>query len=682
MRELRNRTLRCSNCADGSSESMYAGDCGHVTCPKCAGIEQSTNGDVADADGEDYSLLNGGVRNGVGANECPTCQKFLLFPGELHKLPVTFSSFSLVEKMQLQNSTMPVSDEDLGLNSNSSTSTSSYGGDERDFQNRSTQPFVADETTMKCREHPLSQMRIYCKTCRFVFCTKKSCAARHVDHVTADLHHVLRDAEDYIQKRMRKVGKVREKVLEREHVFKQRVERKNTAFENMEYQVRNIAKLYHEAIDRAERSMLCEIRHERVSFDRAAEKMTNVLKDADTTLTALLKIKDIFIGNRSRVRADNVLHMKTFLRANEDIFENVEAPGAPKELDLSFHKGISFLENTAFLQKKSSLLGKLVVSANRQVYCVGEIKCKTAADSRVPNLTGLAILPAGEVVVVDCANEKVKLFTSIGPANVTTKQYSLEWESRGINDRSPLDKPSDIAVLSSGNFIVTNEGLAKPLEFTREGEIDHYSKLNGIGGNNLIGWTSVAIDNDKAFWGCWDRMNSEGVVLMPDEELEKRERKFSLKCFVSTRDRCPSKMTVRVDPYSRRVTSMVISMDCWRTEPPNGITALGGSTSALNNLSYSCLAFVRRDGDMKYIQSYGDIVDVCYAQDGNVLAADRANDRILLLSDRGAFRKYLIEAEDGLEAPVGVALDNDGHIVVAQKDGVVKIFRLFETCML
>jgi hypothetical protein len=577
---------------------------------------------------------------------------------------------------------MPVSDEHLAQNSSSSTSASSYGGDERDFQKKCTQPFVADETTLKCREHPNAQMRIYCKTCRCVFCTKKSCAARHVDHLTADLHHVLRDAEDYIQKRMRKVGKVHEKVLEREQMFKQRVERKNTGFENMEYQVRNIAKLYHESIERAERSMLCEIRHERVSFDRAADKMTTVLKDADTTLTALLKIKDIFIGNRSRVKADNVLQMKKFLRANEDIFDNIEAPGAPKELDLSFHKGIAFLENTAFMQKKSSLLGKLVISNNRQVYCVGEINCKTAADNRVPSLTGLAILPAGEVVVVDCANEKVKLFTSVGPVNVTTKQYSLEWESRGISDRSPFDKPSDLAVLSNGNFIVTNEALEKPLEYTRDGEIDYYSKLNGIGGNNLIGWTCVAVDNDRAFWGCWDRMNSEGVVLMPDEELEKRERKFSLKCFVSTRDRCPSKMTVRVDPYSHRVTSMVISMDCWRTEPPNGIRALGGSTPVLVNPSYSCLAFVKRDGDMKYIQTYGDIVGVSYAQDGNILAADRANDRVLLLSDRGAFRKYLIEAEDGLEAPVGVALDSDGHIVVAQKDGIVKIFRLFESCLL
>lgn len=73
---------------------------------------------------------------------------------------------------------------------------------------------------------------------------------------------------------------------------------------------------------------------------------------------------------------------------------------------------------------------------------------------------------------------------------------------------------------------------------------------------------------------------------------------------------------------------------------------------------------------------------VCMDAYDNIIIADRGNKRIHLVTNDGKFVKYLVTEQDGLRCPSGVAVNNDGELVVVDDalscNGMVKVFKYLD----
>ena len=71
---------------------------------------------------------------------------------------------------------------------------------------------------------------------------------------------------------------------------------------------------------------------------------------------------------------------------------------------------------------------------------------------------------------------------------------------------------------------------------------------------------------------------------------------------------------------------------------------------------------------------------VCADRRGHVLVCDKLNDRVLLLdpADDANLIAVLIEGAEVIRRPQAVAVDHNGHMVVAEEEGMIKVFQYRE----
>ncbi|XP_033738401.1 tripartite motif-containing protein 2-like [Pecten maximus] len=69
---------------------------------------------------------------------------------------------------------------------------------------------------------------------------------------------------------------------------------------------------------------------------------------------------------------------------------------------------------------------------------------------------------------------------------------------------------------------------------------------------------------------------------------------------------------------------------------------------------------------------------LCVDQHDNIFISDRFNDVIHVLDRNGVFQKYLLNKDDGIRRPLGIAVDNAGHIWVGNEDGSIRVFEYLE----
>ena len=66
---------------------------------------------------------------------------------------------------------------------------------------------------------------------------------------------------------------------------------------------------------------------------------------------------------------------------------------------------------------------------------------------------------------------------------------------------------------------------------------------------------------------------------------------------------------------------------------------------------------------------------VCTDMHGNILIADNWNHKVHLISGDGRFLRYLLTKDDGLHWPQALAIDKQGHLLVAELQGSVKVYQ-------
>lgn len=76
-------------------------------------------------------------------------------------------------------------------------------------------------------------------------------------------------------------------------------------------------------------------------------------------------------------------------------------------------------------------------------------------------------------------------------------------------------------------------------------------------------------------------------------------------------------------------------------------------------------------GDGQLDHPYG----ICADRYNHIIVSDTWNNRIQLLSEDGKFVNTLLNKENGIEWPQAVAVDDQGHLIIVEQHGLVKIYQ-------
>jgi len=127
----------------------------------------------------------------------------------------------------------------------------------------------------------------------------------------------------------------------------------------------------------------------------------------------------------------------------------------------------------------------------------------------------------------------------------------------------------------------------------------------------------------------------------------------------------------------------------------NGLPIFGHPDRlALTNDGLICVTDRGRDGAVIFVTVSGRVISVykgdqelqerfepwglCVDHRGYVFVTDRFNNCVHLLDGEGSLLKHILNQDDGVRRPLGVAVDEQGHLWVGNEDGSVKVFNYLE----
>jgi tripartite motif-containing protein 2/3 len=249
--------------------------------------------------------------------------------------------------------------------------------------------------------------------------------------------------------------------------------------------------------------------------------------------------------------------------------------------------------------------------------------------------TGLAINESGEFIIVDRGNKRIKIYDKEGNFRTSIAGHG----------RFALDSPYDVTLLKNGNMVVTDYGKEDLKIFSSDGKF-----VNIIEGpfKHPRGITT----------------NSKGHMIVLDcgrQQITIHDEDGTLKDTIKGKDE--EGVEYFTDPYYVSVmqNDNIIVTD-WAA--PNIKVFSGIGECLASSGTYG----IKAD---QLLQPYG----VCTDEFGYIFIADNQNNRIHLLLPDGRFFKFLLTKLDGLWHPMAVAINKQGHLVVTEGLGKVKVFK-------
>ncbi|XP_060587719.1 E3 ubiquitin-protein ligase TRIM71-like [Ruditapes philippinarum] len=514
-----------------------------------------------------------------------------------------------------------------------------YDSDIRDFQ------------TPMCVQHTDEPMNIFCEKCELLIC-KECKVGNHDDH---------------------KWSKADKAVLK------------------YEVQMINLLKGIQQQIPSIHKYMQFLTNYEK-SIEGGREKLTNNIKKQAEILHDMIeeqKASCLEAVNKAcdtercevQVRSSNLHTAVTSLENNEEYLRNLLKHGKPEEL-LTLHREITqrltqlthmqmdginarlktdFIPGSSTLRNIQTIFGKLSIdhvplkhsesglaadsalqisnmlpNVRNTPELIIEFNGEGMSDSKEVWPTGVAVTKDDNLVIVDRDNKKVKIYERNG-------KLKQEIQGKGENK---LETPFDVTVLKSGDIAVSDH------------EAENV-KLFKVTGEHILTIT----DGIKYPRGI--TTNSKGEVIILDCQLRQvtihDPKSGHLLKTIECKD--AKDIKVLVDPYYVGVTAQdnIIITD---TASPN-IKVFSPDGKYLANYGHYGM---RND---EVLQPYG----VCCDHYGYIFVADNQNHRVHLLLPDGKLSKFLLTKADSLWHPMGLALTENGYLVVTEALGKVKIYK-------
>jgi hypothetical protein len=256
---------------------------------------------------------------------------------------------------------------------------------------------------------------------------------------------------------------------------------------------------------------------------------------------------------------------------------------------------------------------------------LGEIRIDTGADDGISSW-GVTCTSQDDIIVTDCKNKRIQKFSKTGEL---VDHIQLDDEPRDI---TTCGNGSDVAVPLVGRlvmFISTRKALSLIRKTKTERQYD------GISYSSLENYLVVSCMRER----CVDIIQLDGVVLKSFTYDDNKQFLFDQPRYVSA-----------------SVDGTIIVSD------------IGLHIVKCIDRNGHCLFNYAGHNDMKNPQG------VCVDKIGNIFVADNSNDCIQLLTSHGAFQRYVLVKDSGLERPCAIMISGSNRLVIVQNDGMVKVY--------
>ena len=245
-------------------------------------------------------------------------------------------------------------------------------------------------------------------------------------------------------------------------------------------------------------------------------------------------------------------------------------------------------------------------------------------DTKVCALCDVSFTDDGQIAVVDRDNRKVKVFDKHGKLTLAVGEKSLKAPNRIVvlRDTQGLLIKDDKAlklISRDGQYVQSFAPTLKQpvgLGQTRDGEVI------------ITDWMTGAVH-------CYDE---EGLLI----------RDFLHAC-----------------------------------ESPGYITGAPNGDIILSDWKQHVVKIFANDGRLKHVcgehgngeGQFDHPYGVCTDRFGHIIVADTWNNRVHMLSEDGQFLSVLVSKSDGLQWPQGVAVTQDGRLIVVEQHGNIKVYQ-------
>lgn len=258
---------------------------------------------------------------------------------------------------------------------------------------------------------------------------------------------------------------------------------------------------------------------------------------------------------------------------------------------------------------------------------VMRVGCKGRNKGEFTNPQGICCTNTGRIIVADSNNQCVSVFNEQGDCKL---RFGVRGRSAG-----QMQRPTGVAVMPNGNYVVADYDNKWISLFEPSGKF-----VSRIGVGKLLGPKGVTVDRDghiivvdnKA--SCILVFQANGKLISKFGSRGNREHQFAGPHFVAV----DSKNHIVVSDFHNH---------CIKVFDSDGSFLMSFGSNG--------------EGNGQFNAPTGVAVDT---QD-NILVADWGNSRIQVFDNNGSFLSYVNTMADPLYGPQGLALTDDGHIVVA-----------------
>lgn len=267
---------------------------------------------------------------------------------------------------------------------------------------------------------------------------------------------------------------------------------------------------------------------------------------------------------------------------------------------------------------------------------VAKFYAKCASDTKPCLLRDVCVSESGQIFVTDGSNHKIKV-------------YDLHGQLLREIANPELREPFGIALMNAGKLAVTDTKSKDVKIFTTNGEL-----VNTIGKN----LEEYPMKEPRGI-----AVNSKGDIIVSDAGR-----------------RC-----IYVYPLEGAFCDIIwgqAGVKPLQFKNPLYVTTMPNDDIVVSDYFNGRIAvFDGQTHDLVF--TYGTKKDqkklryprgVCTGRHGDVLIADNYNGKVQMIGENGAFKRYIAGDLHGLKRPRSVATDEQGHLVVVENGGRVKVY--------
>ncbi|XP_067687854.1 tripartite motif-containing protein 2-like [Haliotis asinina] len=506
---------------------------------------------------------------------------------------------------------------------------------------------IRNHQHIMCSVHKESHQNMMCESCIKLIC--QDCALEgHVDHNVSSVEAVLpkykKQLMSFTQGLKTQITTIQDYVTFLDtHEADIHKKKKETS-----ELITNQANLLHKLIDQQRQQLLDKLN---VACQEEVKKLQAKCKDLKVAEISIQQ-NTIFLDFLQRFgtpdetillykpvaeRLNQLRHMKPD-RLSHRLMTQFTL-GSSTEMNVQIMFGHLNISRVPFDQENSQqphlVVSRLMphILPTPQLMAVFDVKVDTDSVDAWP--TGLSVTQEG-FVIVDRDNKKVKIFDKDGKLK---RQFS------GKGDHE-LSSPFDVTILPNSNIAVTDYK-------------DEDVKIYDQSGNCVVAITGHC-RHPRGI-----TTNRNGQIIVVDCHLHQimtfHQSSGELLSTIKAVDNNGGQLLI--DPYYITVTdsgNMVITDQA----TPN-LKILNSKGEILSQ--YGTYGTHQN----QILQPYG----VCIDSNGYIFLADHQNSRIHLLLPDGRFLKFFLTKQDKLWHPVAIDCDSNGHLVVAEALGKIKIFK-------